>query len=558
MPSAHTSANAAIYFVPEAFTTKGPKLMGRNAAGESFLKGFARHAAVTDFNCFVTQRQDAGTFAEEIAAHGRAEPVRSLTAGTLPALETIGALHYPAPGLAEGAWHRALFGHHRWSLTGITHTTASARAMDGLVELLTAPVQPWDAIICTSTAVRDNVHRLFDAQKEYLAARLGATRFVAPLTPVIPLGINTGDFVFSDRDRQEARTAIGADADTIVVLFMGRLSFHAKAHPLAMYQALERAGRTLPPNQKIMLVECGWHANAAIGEAFADAAAMACPGVKTVLLDGRVPESRRTAWASADVFCSLSDNIQETFGLVPVEAMAAGLPCVVSDWNGYKDTVRDGIDGFRIPTLAPPPGAALEEAATHALGIGTYDKYCGDTCMLVSVDIGAAADAFRRLCADPGLRRRMGQAGRRQAQERYDWSAIVPRYQALWAELAVLRQKTNRGPVLRHPWPARMEPFSAFATYPTATLTRQTRLALDAPTMAAAVERLAAIEALDMVGFSHRTQPPPEIRDRILVAAARGPAPAGELIAEVAPSNQLKALRAVMRLTKLGILKVAH
>ena len=30
---------------------------------------------------------------------------------------------------------------------------------------------------------------------------------------------------------------------SIVVLFLGRLSFHAKAHPLAMYQALERASR---------------------------------------------------------------------------------------------------------------------------------------------------------------------------------------------------------------------------------------------------------------------------------------------------------------------------
>ena len=40
---------------------------------------------------------------------------------------------------------------------------------------------------------------------------------------------------------------------------------------------------------------------------------------------------------------SLADNIQETFGLTPVEAMAAGLPCVMSDWDGYRDTVRDGV-----------------------------------------------------------------------------------------------------------------------------------------------------------------------------------------------------------------------
>jgi glycosyltransferase involved in cell wall biosynthesis len=33
--------------------------------------------------------------------------------------------------------------------------------------------------------------------------------------------------------------------------------------------------------------------------------------------------------------------------------MAAGIPVVVSDWDGYKDTVRDGVDGFRIPTFKP-------------------------------------------------------------------------------------------------------------------------------------------------------------------------------------------------------------
>ena len=28
--------------------------------------------------------------------------------------------------------------------------------------------------------------------------------------------------------------------------------------------------------------------------------------------------------------------------------MAAGVPLVVSDWNGYRDLVRDGMDGYRF------------------------------------------------------------------------------------------------------------------------------------------------------------------------------------------------------------------
>ena len=56
-------------------------------------------------------------------------------------------------------------------------------------------------------------------------------------------------------------------------------------------------------------------------------------------MDGRVPGVSQTAYAAADIFVSLSDNIQETFGLTPVEAMAAGLPVVASDWDGYRETI---------------------------------------------------------------------------------------------------------------------------------------------------------------------------------------------------------------------------
>ena len=110
--------------------------------------------------------------------------------------------------------------------------------MDALAELITAPVQPWDAVICTSTAVKDNVSRLLQAQVNYLQARLGVSRVVLPLLPVIPLGVHTADFAYTPDQKAAARAALSMSPNTLVVLFMGRLSFHAKAHPLAMYQAL--------------------------------------------------------------------------------------------------------------------------------------------------------------------------------------------------------------------------------------------------------------------------------------------------------------------------------
>jgi hypothetical protein len=208
-------------------------------------------------------------------------------------------VYYPGPGIGEHAQHRALAGagfsnpHTAWSLCGITHTTSSAGAMDALAELITAPVQSWDAVICTSTAVKDNVQRLLQAQVNYLQERLGVSKLVLPLLPVIPLGIHTQDFVYSQDQKANARQSLGADANTLVVLFMGRLSFHAKAHPLAMYQALQTAAQQVAQTgQKIMLVECGWHANDFIQKAYQDAAQLACPSVQVRTLTGRASTNR--------------------------------------------------------------------------------------------------------------------------------------------------------------------------------------------------------------------------------------------------------------------------
>jgi glycosyltransferase involved in cell wall biosynthesis len=560
---------AAIYYHPEAYTTSGPKLMGRNAAGESFLRGYIKHSKATEFWAQVQKAEHGQHFAQTIKTQGRAEVVKVVDKSNLSALKDIGTLYYPGPGIGEHAFHRALAGgqgpaennpHTAWSLCGITHTTSSAGAMDALAELITAPVQSWDAVICTSTAVKDNVQRLLQAQINYLKDRLGINKLVLPMLPVIPLGIHTQDFEFTEKQKSNARQELGVDHNTLVVLFIGRLSFHAKAHPLAMYQALQKAATTLAvTGKKIVLVECGWHANDFIEKAYQEAAAQACPHVKVITLDGRQASARQTAWAGADVFCSLSDNIQETFGIVPIEAMAAGLPVVVSDWDGYKDTVRHGVDGFRIPTCMPQAGLATDLALRHALEVDTYDMYCGHTCSLVSVDIEATAQAFIQLFESAELRYRMGQAGKQRAQHLYDWSAIIAQYEALWHEQAQLRlaaQTTKQGVVLQHAWPARTDPFFAFETYPTQTLKPTNMLALTDFSVQDAVLRVNQYKTLAMVNFAKLVLPTDEEVASVFKAAANGPVSAQAMLEAITPSRKAFVMRSLVWLLKLGVLKL--
>ena len=533
--------------------------MGRNAAGESFLRGFFKYSQCAEFWVQVINEDQASFFDKTARSNDRKEPVKAFDKRSLNNLSVSGGLYFPGPGIGEHAFHRAAHGHDSWSLCGITHTTSSSRAMNDLADLLVAPVQPWDAVICTSESVKDNVTRLLQAQVEYLQSRLGVTKLVLPKFPVIPLGIHTSDFTFSDSQKTVARAALGVSPDTLVILFMGRLSFHAKAHPLAMYQALEAA--TKATGKSVVLVECGWHANEFIAKAYKDAAHMACPSIRVVTLDGRKASDRQIAWAGADVFCSLSDNIQETFGIAPIEAMAAGLPVVVSDWDGYKDTVRDGIDGFRIPTLMPQAGLGVDLALRHALEVDTYDMYCGHTCSLVAVDVQATAKAFTSLFSSTDLRRQMGEAGRKRAVEVYDWKHIVAQYEALWSMQTELRlatkTKADKKSVkpLAHPWPARMDPFYAFASYPTRSLTPQTKLALVDKDTNIAISRALAYRQLTMIDFASAILPS-EAEIRTVLQTSTSTGAAIEWVQGIADKRRTFVFRSLAWLVKLGALKV--
>jgi hypothetical protein len=118
--------------------------------------------------------------------------------------------------------------------------------MDWISGLPTAPVQAWDALVCTSNVVRSTVEFLLDAQTEFLKSRLGAAEFPRPQLPVMPLGVDTAAFAPDAGKRAAARALYGIGDADITVLFVGRLSFHAKAHPLPMYVGLEGVARANP------------------------------------------------------------------------------------------------------------------------------------------------------------------------------------------------------------------------------------------------------------------------------------------------------------------------
>jgi hypothetical protein len=164
--------------------------------------------------------------------------------------------------------------------------------------------------------------------------------------------------------------------------------------------------------------------------------------------------------------------VQETFGLAPVEAMAAGLPLIVSDWDGLKQTVSSDA-GIRVSTEMPGKGLATYLSQRYLGGTDSYLHYVGQLAAMTRIDIAALTRALVTLGTDPDLRRRMGEAGRARARALYDWRVVIPQMQALWAEqsamLAHARQKGGRPVRPRNPAgvPVGPAPDVMFKAYPT-------------------------------------------------------------------------------------------
>jgi phosphatidyl-myo-inositol alpha-mannosyltransferase len=117
---------------------------------------------------------------------------------------------------------------------------------------------------------------------------------------------------------------------------------------------------------------------------------VATRGLNGVEFLGRVSDDEKAQlYRTADVYASPATG-GESFGIVLLEAMAAGTPIVASDIHGYKGVVRRGREGLLVPPRQPRE-------------------------LAIAID---------RLLRDPALREQMGAAGRARAEE-FSWPRVT-------------------------------------------------------------------------------------------------------------------------------------
>ena len=465
--------DAVIRFEPDGYDLNVPWLLGRQSAGHGFLRAAVQGRGEGPVYGYTPQAASAEKFERMVRGFDPAAEPAWIQGEQFDRIgQTRGVIYLGDPILTPFARVRLRAGPSRYSLCGVTHTLASAGIQQALCELLSEAVMPWDAVVCTSTSTLKTVEAVLEAQAAFLRWRFGAAvRLDRPQLPIIPLGVHCDDFVFNDEDKAAARRVLRIADDEVAALYVGRLVPTSKAHPFPLFQGLQAAATR--SGRRLALILCGRAPTKEVEASYLAGAAKYAPDVRVVMVDGRDDVARRRAWAAGDIFVSLVDGIQETFGLTPVEAMAAGLPVVVSDYNGYRDTVRDGIDGFRIATWAPEAGRGGQMYATrYELDLLNYDNYAWVAAAQTSVEIGQLVERLITLIERPDLRRSMGLAGQRRAREVFDWPLVFRQYQALWAELNARRLSAGAEQLA---WtaaapkaaPSRLDPFDSFGHYPT-------------------------------------------------------------------------------------------
>ncbi|HUS13891.1 MAG TPA: glycosyltransferase family 4 protein [Chloroflexia bacterium] len=219
--------------------------------------------------------------------------------------------------------------------------------------------------IAVSAAARDYVSQYFPANFAIIPNGIDVARFGTPAPPL-------------------ARYRDGRPT----VLFVGRFEEGRKGFRTLL--AALPLMRTVLPDLRVVVVGKG-DPTAFAGELPED------PGV--VEFAGYVSAADLPAYyQSCDVYCAPSTG-QESFGIVLLEAMAAGTPVVGSRCVGYSAVLTHGREGFLVEPRTPE----------------------------------ALAIALVRVLSDAPLRASMAEAGRATAA-RYDWPLVVTRVEDFYVE----------------------------------------------------------------------------------------------------------------------------
>ncbi len=447
-------------------------LNGRRWAGQALLKSWAKYSNDSAMGLAHSNPQELKKLLPLLRKSGLRGPLYGLNLVDPEAVKNWGGLFLPDPSIGKWSQWRRKVGAAAFSLIGQIHTLSTQAAINHMQELVSESIEPWDALICSTSAGQEVVLSIINDRENHLIDRCGGSKeeLVShrPQLPIIPLPLPLRNMIEIIPKKWEARASLGIPEQSIVFIWLGRLSIYTKLDPWPSYRLLQRIAKRI--DQKIVLIECGPDDKPSHNLGLNKLREL-CPDINFIRLGGEKPVSedmKNRALVSSDICLSLVDNTQETFGISIAEAMAFGLPVVASDWNGYKDLISNDVDGFLIPTRWSYSSKKVSEILgwEHYIGIQSYQGVSGALAQLVQIDVTSAEETILKLINNPNLAKTIGNSARLKALDHFDEYKIMERYSELFLRLKEIRKMASMEKKEPVRTPIHLNPVEMFKHYP--------------------------------------------------------------------------------------------
>lgn len=322
---------------------------------------------------------------------------------------------------------RRVLGVH-FPICSLVHSVVHPGLLDSYLSILVGS-ESSDVLVAFSTTAQSAVESVITQTRDVLREATGlsdCTKVPGPSVLLLPLGVD--DALLQVVDRREARAVLGIPQDAEVVLYLGRLSESYKGD----LEPLIRAFSYLAPRYPhAALIIAGQDVSGAYKRSLEELSRVLELNSSVRFIINFPPYAKRLIYSAADIFVSPADNIQESFGIAILEAMASGLPVVASNWSGYRDLVIEGETGFLVATCTAPLAAAAAGKLATLAPTPAPEHYVSARTI---VDVQMLAQKLECLLGSADLRRAFGTAAQRRIQAQYCWSVVAPQYVALWEE----------------------------------------------------------------------------------------------------------------------------
>jgi D-inositol-3-phosphate glycosyltransferase len=444
-------------------------ILGIKVAIVEFFRALFRYSSFDEIHLYVKDPSHLNRF-KEILEHMEIPSDQAKRISALPNLklpENLKKIDYQIffhgdPLLSTLSYLRSNFTAGRpFPVSCFIHDISIIDMPDFLLKLMLAEFFPFDSLICPSQAVKTALAQQFLRLTQFLKQRTGRTlKFPARLVQ-LPLGVETDKFKPREKDR--CREQLKLPQDKIIVLCEGRLTPYFKMDLFPLIQAVKKVTENIK-NKNFMLLIVGQEQEKGYPENLRKLA-------HEMGLDNYVQVVEKfdnklipIYFGAADIFISPSDNIQETFGLTPIEAMATGLPAIISDWNGYRESVVEGVTGLKVPTIWAKVDTRISEVVPIISTAMAPQFAMAESTV---VDVNKMAEALQKLIENHNLRKKMGQAARQHVLENYSWKAVIKQYEKLWdsSKKQQLKKKIRQTP--NRIWPEKIPYFTFYKHYPT-------------------------------------------------------------------------------------------